>query len=358
MDPISAVLAIGSLISGFASRGQASRSAADNLAFQRSNADREYNLATATRTDPYGNTLRYDRALNAWIPEQTEQQQKILSAGEREQLLGLTEDAARNRRVREGAEQRGKQASSAFDESLAGYRYDRPPSEASTRADILRQISEAYGTGDRATAALVGRQGLRQQGNQPVINTGSLAPNAGQKLAQAVLQARTQALSETGQREQQHTSKYLPAVSEFNKIANQGGDAQFKFSDLPDQIRKQTEQANEGVLKALNSGSTGTNYAANQLSTVQRTNPFDLRGIASLLRTGGNRAATVQGRNTMGNSGDWTNPDSITPINSGVSYTRGAPAMPPIIPGVPAGTASLPPWYSSNQSTPGDSWYF
>lgn len=352
MDPVSISLAIASLLSGLKSSSDAKGSASENLAFQRQNADRNYQLSTATRTDAYGNRLRYDPKLNQWVTELTPQQQAIVSAGEREQRVGLTEDAGRNRDIRRRAEQRGVQAGDAFNKALSGYEYDRPPGEAANRSDILRQIALAMNTGDRATAQLVGRQGLRQQGNMPVINTGSLSPGAGQKLAQALLQARSTSLGETGQREQMHTSKYLPAIQQFNQIANQGGDAPINYSKVPDQFRAETEQAIKGVGDAVTQGGQGVNYASGQLTTASGKNPIDLRGIAGLLRSGTNSAARVTGRDTSGGSGNWTNPDSITPIASGTSYT-----MPPIIPGRGT-TQDLEPWRLSSQSVPGDSWYF
>lgn len=354
MDPVSISLALASLLGGLHSSTAATGTARENLDFQRAEAARQYRLSTAGRTDAYGNRLGYNEATNEWTPTLTPEQKALTLAGEREQRLGLTEDAARNRRVRSRAEGRGIQAGDAYDQALAGYRYKQPPGEDAIRSDIMRLILQSYGTGDRALAKMVDSQALRQQGNLPVINTGIPKVDPGARLAQVMLQARSQGVQESQSRRQAHNQEYLPAISEFNKIAGQGGDAQFGFPTTAHDMDAKTQAAIQGVQQAMQSGAGGVNAASGALTTASGKNPVDLRGIASLLSRGraGTNTRSDNTRVTGQGSGDWTNPDSITPINSGTSYT-----MPPVIPGRGT-TQNLEPWFQSTASVPGDSWYF
>jgi hypothetical protein len=162
--------------------------------------------AGATRVDQFGNKLTYDPTTNTYTPEFTPEQQALIEAGQ----------------TRQGAAAaRGTQASEDFQRARAGYLYDQPISEAQGRDEILKLITAARGEGDRALQTLVNRQELRQTGNMPVINTGTiLNPGPGQRLAQDLLNARTQALQEYGTRLQQHEAKYAPALARSETTAN------------------------------------------------------------------------------------------------------------------------------------------
>jgi len=112
-----------------------------NLMYQRQAADQANRLATATRTDAYGNQMRYNPATNSWETILTPTQKGIVGAQEQEQLRSLTEDATRNRQLLEEARQRGFQAAPDYAKALAGFRYDEAPSRAADEDKLASLLS-------------------------------------------------------------------------------------------------------------------------------------------------------------------------------------------------------------------------
>lgn len=265
MDPFSLALAAGGLVSSFAQGGRANDIAQENLDFQRKQAGDQLRFAKGGRTDAYGNQTTFDDALNRWITTLTPEQQRLVKAGEHEQLLGLTEDASRNRNVRERAFARGQGAEQDFNSAVAGYRYDQPHSEDAIMNEISNLITQSRGTGDRAEAALASRQGIRQAGNLPAVYTnytGGTGGGAGVRLAENMLKAREAARTEHSSRVQDHNSRYLPAIQQFNSLAGGGGDAKFSFSDTPANIDSQTQNLSKLVSDAYKTGGSEVNSAA------------------------------------------------------------------------------------------------
>src|SRR6185295_5674901 len=111
LDPVSATLTAGSVIGNLIGGAQSRRQAAENLAFQKWLANEELRMGQASRVDAMGNTVRYDKALNKWVTDLSPEQFKLSKAGEHEQLLNLTDDAARNRQIKERAFRRGMDSS-------------------------------------------------------------------------------------------------------------------------------------------------------------------------------------------------------------------------------------------------------
>lgn len=294
----------------------------------------QLNLSKADKVDAYGNTIHYNPATNTWETNLTPEQKNLAFAGEREQRLNLTQDAVRNRAIREQLAHIGSGAAEDYNTAETGYRTDTGPSEGSIRGDILRLIQQGQGTGDRATAALVGRQGLRQQGGMPVINTGSLSPDAGQRLAQQLLQARSGALQEYGQRQQQRQSKYLPAMQQFAQTAGAGGNAPITLPTTQQTLLNETDKSATGANNAYHSAEGATNAAAGldvkaidaissgllKQKQQQRLGGAPMSGLTQSLQTPGTSFGAAPGAPPA-----WQNPDTFQ---------------------------------QSSQSVPGDSWYF
>jgi hypothetical protein len=77
---------IGAIMQGQAQQEQ-NYTNEENLQFQRENARKQYALATAGRTDAYGNKMTYNEALNQWDTQLTPQQKAIhISTAERAAL--------------------------------------------------------------------------------------------------------------------------------------------------------------------------------------------------------------------------------------------------------------------------------
>jgi hypothetical protein len=224
MDPISIALALASLGTTLYGKAQASDIAGKNidaqkqaLAFQQKNlidalsaaqgTQRERTqMAEAPRFDQFGNLTAYDPSQGRWITVYTPQQQRIIAEGQAQQ---------------ERAQARAAQAAEDYAQTRAGYLYKQPPTEDEIRAEILNLMQTARGEGDRALQNLVQRQELRQKGNLPVIFSGvNVNPAPGERLAQAMLQARQTAEKEHESRVASHASEYLPALAQFEKTAN------------------------------------------------------------------------------------------------------------------------------------------
>lgn len=305
MDPVTMGLLASTAISSLFGGMNANSTAQDNLSFQRQNAADQLKFAKAGRTDAFGNTTSFDDALNKWITQLTPMQQNLIKAGEHEQLQGLTHDAGQNRAVRDQQYRRGIQAGEDYNTARAGYQYDQPKSEGANFDELVRLITNARGTGDRATAQLADRQSLRQHGNMPVINTGNPADRnypghgyAGDRLAQTILQARQQALGETTQRDQAHASKYLPAMRQFAETASQGGNAPFSFSTTPDRLGAQQQQLDQLLQGALKGGSSAVQGAETlQAKTNQNQfgDPSDYIKMIAALKGGQGRVGAAAG---------------------------------------------------------------
>ena len=100
---------IGAIMQGQAQQEQ-NYTNEENLQFQRENARKQYALATAGRTDAYGNKMTYNEALNQWDTQLTPQQKAIISAQQREQLYSMTEGTRRAHDLAARQEARGKEA--------------------------------------------------------------------------------------------------------------------------------------------------------------------------------------------------------------------------------------------------------
>ena len=322
MDPITISLALASIGGGLYSSNQANQSASANLDWQKQRAAEQDRFAQAARTDAYGNRVSYDKALNEWMTNLTPSQRALMLAGEREQRVSLTEDAGRNRAARERQARAGRAAEPAFDEAMAGYRFDQPESEGSIRAKIAQLLAIAKGPTGGATS----NQSIRTSGNLPVVNQGAQAEGDTQRLAQTLLQARSQGLAESGARTQQHESKYGPALDRFTNMLGAGGGAPISMPSDP------TSGQQDSMAKLLASvgaqGSQGVGNAGGQATAAAGQNPLDMRSTAALI-----------GAMSRYNKAGATNPKAI---GSAVQYQK-------------------PPdydWYDSSSSVPGDNWYF
>jgi hypothetical protein len=262
---------------------EARKQAAANLAFQKWLANEQLRLGQASRTDAYGNAVRYDKALNKWVTELSPMQQRIAKAGEHENLLGLTEDAARNRVVKERAFRRGGQAEEDYNKASAGYRYGQGPSEEAIRDDLTGLIMRAR-SGQSSGGNT--RSFIRQRGNLPVVS-GSAEPSDGVSgVAQALLQARQGALGERGTRNQQTSSRYLPAMQQFAATMDAGGDANVQFPNFSGLFNAQDQMANDafGAMASAGKGVQGAYGLSTKAATSGMPGLGDTTRLIAALR--------------------------------------------------------------------------
>ena len=363
MDPLSLALAGIGLGKSFLDTNSAKKSATSNIAMQQAmlaqamqqaqqTSNDRLKVAGAQKTDQFGNTTQYDPSTGRWVTVFTPEQQKLIDQGQQRQ---------------ERTNLRGAQASEDYSTERSGYLNLRPPSEAETRAEIARLITQSRSEGDRALATLVNRQELRQKGNMPVINTGPLTgSDAGKRLAETMLQARTQALNETGTREQQHQSRYLPAMAAFEKTANtvapidptgqqivgmaqQGGqDVQSSFKDLM-----------SAMLGAYSTGAGAQNAASGALTQASMPKN-EISQFAALIKALQPNSAQIKANAASANapqaSGTSVSDDGMGGYSSsGTPKTNASPFS------FASGAFDTPPEYTynaPNKTSFDDRWYF
>lgn len=274
---------IGSFIQMGAAQ-QANQIAYMNLQFQKQQAMKQERLATATRTDAYGNQQYYDKASNTWKIKNTPTQQAILSAQEREQYLNLTEDAMRTRALKRMQFQRSRGAAEDYNTAEAGYKYDQPPSEGAVTDTLLTDTLNNRNANVNVARAALERQALRM-GNgasiPAIVAASSQEMNKG--LPDAVLQARQAGGQIAQQAQTAHQNKYLPAIQMFAKLMDDVGPSQLNESQLPQQEGAQQQNILAGIMQALQSGASNVGNAyANLSQTAGKVYP-DLSGIAKAL---------------------------------------------------------------------------
>lgn len=264
IDPLTATLTAGTVVGNMLQGSESRYQAEQNLAFQKWLANEELKMGKASRTDAMGNTVRYDPGLNAWVTDLTPSQRALSKAGEHEQQLSLTEDAARNRQVRERAFQRGMGASDTYNDLNAKFRYGNNPSEGSIEnqiADLMLRGRTQGGGGTDVT-----RQFIRQRGNLPVVSSSAGDQGGGSpvsQIASALLQARQGGIGEKGQRQQQQL-QLLPAMQSAAAMSDAGAGGNVQFPNF-DKLFSSEGDMSKGMIGAAEAGGKGIQTGYNSL---------------------------------------------------------------------------------------------
>lgn len=280
MDPITIGLLLASVAGGALSASSAKKSASESLDWQKKRAAEQDRFAQAARTDAFGNRISYDQALNEWITQLTPEQKALMFAGESEQRRALTEDAARNRMVRERQYRAGTLAQPGFDEALARLRFDQPESEESIRAKIAQLLTLSKGSRSG------GRQGqyqeIRQAGNVPMAMRSPEGDTGASELAKTLLQARGAARGEAGSRAGATTSRYGDALSRYAGLLGGGGGAPIGMPSTAKDLEGQQSEMARLVASIGQSGSQNVGRAQEGALKAASINPIDARSLASI----------------------------------------------------------------------------
>jgi len=258
-----------------------------NLMYQRQAADQANRLATATRTDAYGNQMRYNPATNSWETILTPTQKGIVGAQEQEQLRSLTEDATRNRQLLEEARQRGFQAAPDYAKAVAGFRYDEAPSRAADEDKLASLLSLQNQEASGKQTQGIGRTLLRQGRGADLAAVVKSADDAqGQNIGGNLVKAYQASIPQYAQDVQQRQSRYLPVIKQLQETMAGGSSAPPRFSTTPQDLNNiQSGQLN-AVLSALHSGAAGVGSAyAGAAKAIGDTAP-DLKGLAAIITAG------------------------------------------------------------------------
>jgi hypothetical protein len=277
----------GPLIGGALSASAAGQSALiQMMALQqaRKQADDQMRMASATRTDAYGNQQHYNSATNTWESILTPTQKQIVGGGEQEQLKQLTIDAPRNRRILEEARQRGIEAIPDYNKALAGFRYDEAPSRAADEDKLASLLSLQTQDAAGKQTQDVSRTLLRQGRGADLPNILKAADDAqGRNIGGNLVKAYEASIPQYQQDVQARQSRYLPVLKQLQETMAGGGSAPPRFSTTPQELNALQSQQAQLVQSALASGGQGVNAAFQGLAkSIGDTGP-DLKGIASLL---------------------------------------------------------------------------
>lgn len=253
----------------------------ESLDFQKDQARDAKEQAQATRVDAYGNTVSYDRILKQWNVELTPEQERILRAGEREQLLTLTEDAERRRETARRSERRAVQADDYLDQIMAEYQFERPESEGAIRDELSSLMSIANQQGTDQAKDVIGQQALRTGATSTIPQiVQAIDSMFGQRLARDQLQARGQAATESNAREGAHEGKYQNAIRTLAALSQSVPSNAPEYSRAPGQTQNVLSQAIAQLSNAISSGSALTGNAYGQLVSAAGNAPqINLSGV-------------------------------------------------------------------------------
>lgn len=254
------------------------------LQYQKNRDRQQQRFAQAARTDAFGNKQSYDDILNEWIIALTPTQKQITQAGEKEQLLSLTEDAPRARRQRARMEENAKAAGKEYEKALAGYKYDQPASEGAIRDELEKLILGGRQQQMHDDQGIIARQALRMGKGADIAKIIKATDDQyGQILPQLMLQAREGARNERSQRLAQHSQQYMPEMQMWQQIMQNGGqDGNIRFSDTPEKLMAQQGQMASAIQSAMQSGASSIGQAYSALGTAMGKSP-DLSGVAGSL---------------------------------------------------------------------------
>lgn len=274
MDPLSGIIGLAGIASQSSHQNLQTALQWMNLQWQKEQARRQERFSMATRSDAYGNQQKYDELMNEWKQILTPTQNQILKAGEKEQLLSLTEDATRNRDIKRAQADRGKEAGKDYNRALAGYRFDQPKGEASIRDNLNAIMGSGEEAGQKGQQAASIRQALRS-------GRGALLPNivksaddsVGQGLADRLLKARQQGVQEAATRLQAHDARYIPELQTFSQLMDAGGGAPIKYSDLPQAMAGQQSEQARAIQAALQATASNVGGAYNALAAAAGKSP-------------------------------------------------------------------------------------
>jgi hypothetical protein len=255
-----------------------------NLQFQRRMADEQMRMSQATRTDAYGNQMRYNPATNSWEMILTPTQKGIIGAQEQEQLKSLTEDATRNRQILEEARQRGFQAQPDYAKAISGFRYDEAPSRAADEDKLASLLAIQRQDAAGKSTQDVGRQLLRQgRGADLPIIMKAADDRSGQSIGGDLLKSYEASIPQYTQDVQMRQSRYLPVIKQLQETMAGGSSAPPRFSTTPQELSTIQGQQMNSVLSALSSGSREVGGAYSGLAKAVGDTAPDMKGLASII---------------------------------------------------------------------------
>lgn len=319
LDFATPVVGLAQALMGASAASSANDVAMANLAYQKQRDRDNQRLATATRTDQYGNVQRYNPATNAWEIQLTPLQQALQSAQTSEQYKGLTKDAAMRRELAQQQFARSQEAGKDYQRAQTGYRYDQPPSQESDIADVTQALIQARSKALNSAGATLGRQALRlgQSNAIPAIMKG-VADQEGAGLEDQLIKGKAAGKQAYAQDVSAHENKYLPALRQF---ASTMDDVQ--VPNLPQvnpggPLSAEQGSSAEGLVRTALQGNQSIGAAYNDLVKTQANMAPDFSSFIQALEFG-QRFGTGKGvpATTVGGYGDF---GGTSPLSTGQQF--------------------------------------
>lgn len=271
------------------------------LNWQKQRARDQDRLSQASRTDMYGNTTGYDPILNKWGVTLSPDQTKLRDAGQKEQLLQLTEDAPAARAIKRTIQQRAKDAREPYLQASLGYQYDQPKSEEALRSELSTLMATNDMAKSKADQALIMRSAMR-------IGAGSRAADIieatnaelGQNAPNRMLDARKQALQEHAQLLGQHENQWGTPMKVWGDIMAGGGEMpNIGKSNQSQMIDSMINQQAGQMQSAAQAGTAGVSSAMAALAKAAGQSP----SLAAAAAAFGGKGAGKGGKAAAGASG-------------------------------------------------------
>lgn len=276
-------MAIGGLIGGIISLIAESQANAQrmelerqDLNFRKSQAARQDKLATAPRTDAYGNETGFDELLNKWFSHLTPTQSSIVKGGEREQLASLNEDAPQAREMRNRQFKRSKGAEDTYNRLKSGFDYDLPPDQDALQGEITGLLAGARTGAGNTSKDIAATQAMRMgRGGDIAAIAKSIDKATSDAAATDALTARGQARSEAVAGEQAHEQKYLYPLKAFEQIMNDVGTSPPRFSETPNEVNNTQNSELQAMINAITSGTNSVGGALENMAGSIKSPNFD-----------------------------------------------------------------------------------
>lgn len=259
------------------------------LNWQKERANQQDWMASAAKSDQYGNVTSYDPVLNKWSVNLSPTQKTLSDDQQKEQLLQLTQDAPAARKVRQAVQQRSQEAQEPYLRASLGYQFDQPPSEESIRSKLTGLMANNDQQTAKLNQSLLMRQAARLgQGAHASDIIQATDANLGNptNVQNRMLQARQDALKEFGARESLHEEQWGKPMAAWANLMSQGGD----IPAIPrSAITDTTGSQQQAMLQAFNQGSTGVGSAMQNVASAMGKSP-DLSSVAKIIASIGQKS--------------------------------------------------------------------
>lgn len=266
------------------------------LNWQKQRAREQDRFAQAGREDMFGNLTHYNEGLNKWMVDLSPDQTQIRDAGEKEQLLALTEDAPAARAIKRTIQQRAKDAREPYNKAALGYQYDQPKSEAALRSELSTLMATNDMAKSKADQALIMRSALRMgQGARAADIIQATDQELGKNAPDRMLEARKQALQEHAMGLQQHEIEWGTPMKVWGDIMAGGSEMPtVNKSNMNQMLDAMINQQSGQMQQAHQAGTAGVSSAMSALAKAVGQSP-SLASAASAFGKGGGGGKSKSG---------------------------------------------------------------